>query len=124
MIIRRIDDITPVEWGSGTSHRFLTARDGMGYTVTETIVRAGTKSPLEYRNHLEACYCIEGSGSVIEADGTEHAIVPGTLYALDRHDPHWLVGAPHEDMRLVCVFTPALNGDEAHNFDQRDFSNY
>ena len=124
MIVRNIEDVVPVEWGNGISRRFLTASDGMGYTVTDTVVRAGTKSPLEYRNHLEACYCIAGSGSVIDADGNEYPIVPGTIYALDKHDPHWLLASPHEDLRLVCVFTPALQGDEAHNFDAREFSNY
>ena len=80
----------------------------MGYTVTDTIVNAGTKSLIEYKNHLEACYCIEGSGSVIEMDGTEHEIEPGTIYALDKHDPHYLLGGENEDLRLVCMFTPAL----------------
>ena len=77
MIIRKLDEVKTVEWGNGLSRRFLLEADGMGYTVTDTIVRAGTKSRLEYKNHLEACYCIEGKGSVIELDGTEHEIVPG-----------------------------------------------
>jgi L-ectoine synthase len=86
----------------------------MGYTVTDTIVRKGTTSRLEYKNHLEACYCIEGKGSVVEMDGTEHEIVPGTIYALDKHDMHDLKASDDEDLRLVCMFTPALTGDEAH----------
>jgi L-ectoine synthase len=48
-------------------------------------------------------------------DGTEHEIVPGTLYALDQHDCHDLVADDAEDLRLVCMFTPALTGDEAHH---------
>jgi L-ectoine synthase len=123
MIIRKLSDVEPVEWGNGVSRRFLTAKDGMGYTVTDTIVRAGTSSPLEYKNHLEACYCIAGSGSVIDSEGNEYPIVPGTLYALDKHDPHFLVASPIEDLRLVCMFTPALEGDEAHDFSQ-EFSVY
>jgi L-ectoine synthase len=124
MIIRKLADVEPIEWGNGLSRRFLTAKDGMGYTVTDTTVRAGTKSPLEYKNHLEACICISGSGSVIDADGTEHPIVPGTLYALDKHDPHFLCASPVEDLRLICVFTPALEGHEAHDFTQTEFSVY
>ncbi|MDQ1614418.1 MAG: L-ectoine synthase [Actinomycetota bacterium] len=114
MLIRKLQDVKTVEWGNGLSRRFLLQSDGMGYTVTDTIVRAGTKSRLEYKNHLEACYCIEGSGSVIELDGTEHPIEVGTMYALDKHDAHDLVASDHEDLRLVCMFTPALTGDEAH----------
>jgi L-ectoine synthase len=124
MIVRNIDEVKTVEWGNGLSRRFLLAADGVGYTVTDTLVRAGTKSRLEYRNHLEACYCIEGSGEVIEMDGTAHPLTPGTLYALDQHDAHFLVASPHEDMRLVCVFTPALLGDEAHSLDEYNSSAY
>ncbi len=124
MIIRSLADVKSVEWGNGLSRRFLLAADNLGYTVTDTIVRAGTKSRLEYRNHLEACYCIEGSGEVIDLDGTSHRIVPGTLYALNEHDPHFLVASDHEDLRLVCVFSPALRGDEVHRLDEAEFSEY
>src|SRR5438105_344188 len=93
MIIRKLDEAKTVEWGNGLSRRFLLEADGMGYTVTDTIVRKGTKSRLEYKDHLEACYCIEGKGLVIEMDGTEHEIVPGTIYALDKHDMHDLVAS-------------------------------
>src|SRR5688500_5883798 len=116
MLIRKLDEVKTVDWGNGVSRRFLLEADGMGYTVTDTIVNKGTTSRLEYQNHLEACYCIEGSGKVIELDGTEHEIVPGTIYALDKHDAHDLVASDDEDLRLVCMFTPALVGDEAHKF--------
>lgn len=124
MIIRKIDDVPAVDWGNGLSRRFLVNSDNMGYTVTDTIVRAGTKSRLEYRNHLEACYCIEGRGEVIDLDGVAHPIEPGTLYALDHNDAHFLVAAPDTDLRLVCVFSPALRGDERHSLDSGEFSHY
>ncbi|MHB8694397.1 MAG: ectoine synthase [Solirubrobacteraceae bacterium] len=114
MLIRKLDEVKTVEWGNGLSRRFLLESDGMGYTVTDTIINAGTTSRLEYKNHLEACYCIEGSGAVVEMDGTRHEIVPGTIYALNNHDMHDLIANPEGDMRLVCMFTPALTGDEAH----------
>jgi len=124
MIVRALPDVKTVDWGNGLSRRFLLESDGLGYTVTDTIVRAGTRSPLKYRRHLEACYCIEGSGEVVDANGTRHAVVPGTLYALDEHDPHYLCAADDEDLRLVCVFSPALQGDERHSLDAEDFSHY
>jgi L-ectoine synthase len=114
MIIRDLENVKTVEWGSGLSRRFLLEADGMGYTLTDTTVRKGTKTLIEYANHLEACYCIEGRGKVIEMDGTEHEIFAGRMYALDHHDTHWLLGGEEEDLRLVCMFTPALVGDEAH----------
>jgi L-ectoine synthase len=118
MIVRKLDEVKTVEWGNGLSRRFLLEADGLGYTVTDTIVWKGTKSRLEYKNHLESCYCIEGRGLVVEMDGTEHHITPGTIYSLNEHDCHDLLASADEDLRLVCVFTPALEGDEAHRLTQ------
>ena len=124
MIVRGIEEAKTVEWGNGLSRRFLTAADGMGYTLTDTIVNAGTKSRLEYRNHLEACYCVEGEGEVVDMDGNSYPITPGVMYALDEHDPHFLIAAPHCDLRLICMFTPALRGDEVHSLDEAHSSAY
>ena len=123
MIVRTLDEIRgtarDVLWGNGQSRRFLLERDGMGFTLTETVVEAGTESLMQYRNHLEACYCIQGEGEVV-ADGKVHPIRPGTMYAPDRHDEHRL--RAKTTMRLVCVFLPALNGQEAHNLGEADRS--
>jgi L-ectoine synthase len=124
MIVRGIEEAKTVEWGNGLSRRFLTAADGMGYTLTDTIVNAGTKSRLEYRNHLEACYCVEGEGEVVDMAGNSYPITPGVMYALDDHDPHFLIAAPHCDLRLICMFTPALRGDEVHSLDEAHSSAY
>jgi L-ectoine synthase len=124
MIVRGIEEAKTVEWGNGVSRRFLTTSDGMGYTLTDTIVNAGTKSRLEYRNHLEACYCVEGEGEVVDMDGNSYPITPGVMYALDEHDPHFLIAAPHCDLRLICMFTPALRGDEVHSLDEAHSSAY
>jgi L-ectoine synthase len=124
MIVRSLHEATAVNWGNGVSRRFLLARDGMGYTVTDTIVTAGTKSKLQYTKHLEACYCIDGEGEVIDLAGNSFPLVPGTLYALDKHDPHFLIAGPEVDLRLVCVFSPALRGHERHSLDSAEFSNY
>lgn len=124
MIVRGIEEAKTVEWGNGLSRRFLTASDGMGYTLTDTIVNAGTKSRLEYRNHLEACYCVEGEGEVVDMAGNSYPITPGVMYALDEHDPHFLIAAPHCDLRLICMFTPALRGDEVHALDEAHSSAY
>lgn len=113
-----------IEWGNGLSRRFLLEADGLGYTVTDTIVRAGTSSRMEYKNHLETCYCIAGRGEVIGASGEAHVIEPGTMYALDKNEPHCLIAAPDADLRLVCVFSPALKGEEHHNLDSDQFSHY
>ena len=124
MIIRDISEVEDVDWGNGVSRRFLTVRDDMGYTLTDTIVNADTRSPIQYKNHFEACYCISGSGIVIDTEGNKYPIKPGTMYALDKKEPHYLIASPHEDMRLICVFSPALAGDERHDFSNLEFSDY
>jgi len=128
MIIRTKSDVENnefyVHWGNGTSYRFLTESDGMGYTLTETFVNPESCSVLEYQNHLEACYCIEGDGKVVdEKTGEEHIISAGTIYALDKHDKHQLIGGKN-GMRLVCMFTPALNGRETHKLNADGSSSY
>jgi L-ectoine synthase len=124
MLLRTISDAKTVEWGNGLSRRLLVAADGLGYSVTDTIVRPGTRSRLQYSNHLESCYCIAGSGWVVDRDGRRHRLIPGTLYALDDHDPHCLVASDDEELRLVCVFSPALRGDEVHNLGTDGYSSY
>ncbi|MFB7667616.1 ectoine synthase [Kitasatospora sp. NPDC056138] len=124
MFVRSLDDVAPVEWGNGLSYRLLTKSDGMGFAVADTLVRKGTSSALQYRDHLEACYCIAGSGEVVEKDGTRHKIVKGTIYALDKHDPHYLVASADEDLHLVSIFNPPINGDEKHTLSEDGFSQY
>jgi L-ectoine synthase len=124
MLIRSYDEVPAVEWGNGTSHRLLTETDGMGFTVCETLVRRGTTSALQYRRHLEACYCIEGAGEVVTASGERYKITEGTLYALDQHDPHYLIASEDEDLRLISIFNPPLRGDEKHTLSSDGFSQY
>nr|WP_042188723.1 ectoine synthase [Kibdelosporangium sp. MJ126-NF4]CEL18415.1 L-ectoine synthase [Kibdelosporangium sp. MJ126-NF4]CTQ97898.1 L-ectoine synthase (EC 4.2.1.-) [Kibdelosporangium sp. MJ126-NF4] len=124
MFIRTRETVKMVNWGNGDSYRLLVGADGMGFTVCHTVVRAGTSSKLQYRRHLEACYCISGKGEVVSSDGVTHAIEPGVLYALDRHDAHTLTAAPSEDLHLISVFNPPLTGDEKHSLCQDGYSCY
>lgn len=127
MIVRSLTEISgterEVDWGNGKSRRFLVARDNMDFSLTDTVVNAGSRSLLQYRNHMEACYCITGSGEIEDAStGERFPIRPGTMYALDKHDAHYLIAK--EDMRLVCVFSPPLNGDESHKLGLGQSSSY
>lgn len=99
------------------SLRLLTKRDGAGYSVHETRVFEGAELKLHYKHHIEANYCFEGEGEVVNlADGTVHPIRPGTIYTLDKHDQH-ILRATKGDLRLVCVFNPPLSGKETHDAD-------
>ncbi|MEP0857579.1 ectoine synthase [Trichocoleus sp. DQ-U1] len=125
MIIRTLNEIInterDIEWGNGQSRRFLLARDGMKFSLTDTLIEANTESLLEYRNHMEACYCVEGEGEV-EVDGKIYPIQPGTMYALDKNDKHYL--RAKTTLRLICVFTPSLQGHESHQLSNSKSSCY
>ena len=123
MIVKDRDDLigTPRDAaGPGwTSFRLLVRSDSVGFSMTETQVLPGAVLRLEYKNHIEACYCIGGSGKVIEVStGVSHDIAPGILYAPNAHDQHEVhVPSDGDPLRLVCVFSPALEGTEVHGAD-------
>ncbi len=97
------------------SRRLLLAGDGVGYSLHDTVVKQGSEQRLQYKNHIESNYCIEGEGEVEDvASGQVHAIGPGSLYVLDKHDAH-IVRATKGDLRFICIFTPALTGHERHD---------
>jgi len=126
MIVRTLSEIAGTErdvnWGNGQSRRFLLEADGLGFAFTETLILAGTDIFIQYKNHLEACYCIEGAGEIKDEGGNTHRISPGTLYALDKNDPHYL--RAWTDMRLISVFNPPIKGDEKHNLAGDETSSY
>lgn len=125
MFIRKRNEVAGIQWGNGTSHRMLTEKDGMGFTVAHTVVNAGSESRLQYQRHLEACYCISGRGSVISADSSEHYVIePGSIYVLDKHDPHILKADADQDLHLISVFNPPLTGEEQHHLSEDGFSQY
>lgn len=118
MIVRRLQDIKgtaqDVVTPNWASRRLLLARDGMGFSLHETTVFAGTETYIWYRHHLEAVFCVQGEGEIEDlATGALHRIEPGVMYALDRHDRHKL--RARSEMRLVCVFNPPLTGREVHD---------
>jgi len=98
------------------SMRLLHAEDAMGVTLADGVLEAGFEMELWQKNHLEACYFIEGEGTVEELDsGTVHNIRPGTLYAMNNHDRHRIKITKRA--RVICTFSPALTGDEVHDED-------
>ncbi len=108
-----------VAWGHGRSRRFLLKKDAMGFTLTDTLIEKGVNIVLQYRNHLEACYILEGEGLLTnEETGEKYAIAPGLLYALDKHERHRVEA--YSNLRAICVFSPALEGNEKHSHKDKD----
>ncbi|WP_221564108.1 ectoine synthase [Alkalihalobacillus sp. TS-13] len=103
-----------IEGGNWVSRRLILKDDNMGYSVHDTVIKAGTETHIWYQNHLESVYCIEGEGEVVTLkDNKVWPIEKDTLYALDENDEHLL--RAKTDMRMVCVFNPPITGKEIHD---------
>ncbi len=118
MIIRDIAQLAGTERdvnGDGwRSRRLLRRDDGVNFSLHLTEIDAGVELELEYANHYEANYCISGEGEVVDvASGETHDLRPGSMYTLDQHDRHVL--RTRTSMTLMCVFWPALVGNESHD---------
>ena len=118
MIVRRLEDLlnteNDVRGDTWTSRRLLLRKDNVGFSLHDTIMKAGTETTMWYKNHIEAVYCIEGEGQLESLeDGQVYALRPGTLYVLNKHDKH--IVRPKTDVRMVCVFNPPVTGRETHD---------
>lgn len=119
MIVKQLNDITgtshDIDTPTWNSRRLLLKKDGMGFSMHDTVIKEGTETLIWYRNHVEAVYCIEGEGEIEVIGGETYAITPGMLYALDGHEKHLL--RARSQLRMVCVFNPPLTGAEVHDQD-------
>ena len=118
MIVRTLQSLigtgADVHGETWNSRRLLLKRDGMGFSLHDTLIHAGTETHMQYVHHLEAVYCVEGKGTIEDlGTGLTHHIEPGTVYALDQHDKHIL--RAEQTLRLVCVFNPPVTGLEKHD---------
>jgi L-ectoine synthase len=120
MKVRSLSDLEgtdrDVQAATWKSRRFILADDGVGFSFNDTILYAGTETHMHYKHHVESVYCIEGRAELTDVrTGEVHEITAGTMYLLDEHDEHVLKVI--EDVRMMCVFTPALTGQEVHDDD-------
>ncbi|MEU9410975.1 ectoine synthase [Streptomyces sp. NPDC048281] len=120
MIVRTLDEVTGTERdviadsGSWRSRRIILAKEGVGFSVHHTIMYAGTETTMWYANHIEAVYCLLGTGVLTDEEtGQTYQIEPKTLYLLDGHERHTM--RPTTDLHLMCVFNPPVTGREVHD---------
>jgi L-ectoine synthase len=120
MIVRQLNDIIGSDrdvqdpHGKWASRRLLLKGDGMGFSMHDTLIHAGTESLFWYKNHLEGVYCVSGEGEIENlATGEIHPISDGTFYGLNLHDKHLL--RARTQLRLICTFNPPLHGAEVHD---------
>lgn len=120
MIVKHLDDVVgtdaDVDTEGWNSRRLIYQNAGVGYSVNDTIIKAGHEMEFQYLNHFETVYCIEGEGQITDlATAVTHDIRPGTIYVLNEHDRHVLRANKGTHMRMVCVFNPPLTGREVHD---------
>ncbi len=118
MIVRNVGDLDDTDRDIKTpnwrSKRIVLAKEGVGFSVHETTLYAGTINDFWYANHIEAVFVVEGEGELLDkGTGEIHQLRPGSLSLLDNHDHHQL--RPKTDMRTVCVFNPPVTGREVHD---------
>ncbi|MBB3113426.1 L-ectoine synthase [Paenibacillus phyllosphaerae] len=117
MIVKHLNDVVDtkddIDTETWNARRLLLKKDGMGFSLHDTLIKAGTETLIWYKNHVEAVYCIEGEGEIEVVGGQTYPIRSGTLYALDGHEKHLLRAT--SQLRMVCVFNPPLTGSEVHD---------
>ena len=118
MIVRTLAEITDTERDVITpnwrSKRIVLAGDRVGFSLHETVLRAGTVNDFWYANHIEAVFVVDGEGELYDKDNdVTYQLVPGSIYVLNGHERHQL--RPRTEMRTVCVFNPPVTGREVHD---------
>ena len=122
MFVRTLADVEAagrlkVQWNATVrSARFLTAADGMGFSLHDNRVSPGEVISVWYKHHWEANYIISGRVRIVDLDhGGEWMLGPGDCYQVGPNDHHTFeaLGDEHH-LSILC---PALRGDERHDAD-------
>ncbi|MEU3648841.1 ectoine synthase [Lentzea sp. NPDC034063] len=118
MIVRTLSDLDGTDRDVVTpkwrSKRIILAGDRVGFSLHETVLKAGSTNDFWYANHVEAVLCVEGEGELTDKEtGETHQLRPGTLYLLDGNERHQV--RPRTDIRAICVFNPPVTGREVHD---------
>jgi L-ectoine synthase len=96
------------------SFRLLVRDDGVGFSIVDFTMEPGRSVTLQYKNHIETNYIVEGEGLLEDLEtGNRYEIRPGIMFTLDRHDRHRVTCTKR--IRIVVVFVPALVGTETHD---------
>lgn len=103
-----------VNFTGGHSLRMAIASDGLGFSVNKTIIPKGGPHNWHYKHHLEACYCIEGTGLITDLNTKEKMFIDkDTIYILNNHEN--MTFEAFTDVVLISVFNPPLKGNETHD---------
>ena len=122
MFVKRLDDLRAAGaekvlcGGKARTVRFLTAADGMGFTLSDVRIAPGMDQMLWYKNHWEANYVVSGRGTLEETKmGKSSPLEAGVIYSVGPKDLHRIVAL--DDIHIISIFNPPLSGNEAHDAD-------
>jgi len=118
LIVRTLSEITDTERDIQTpnwrSKRIVLANDGIGFSVHETILKAGSVNDFWYANHVEAVFITKGEAELYDKDNDKtYQLEPGSIYVLNGNEKHQL--RPKTDLHTVCGFNPPVTGREVHD---------
>ena len=122
MFLRTLEDVNGTDRyrvlldGALHSARYLTAADGMGFSLHVNRSKPCPPMTLWYKNHWEANYIISGVINIIDLT-TQHTwkIGPGDLYQVGPNDRHHFEVV--EEEHHLSIFCPSLTGNETHDAD-------
>ena len=118
MIVRTLTEITDtdrdIETPNWRSKRIVLANDRVGFSLHETVLKAGSVNDFWYANHVEAVFITEGEGELYDKDNdVTYQLAPGSMYLLNGNERHQL--RPKTQITAVCVFNPPVTGREVHD---------
>lgn len=100
--------------GQSRSIRMLTRADDVGFGLSDVHFPAGARARFWYKHHWEANHVLSGTGAVADlGSGESWKLEPGMGYVVGPGDRHEM--RADSDLHLLCVFSPALRGDEQHD---------
>ena len=122
MFLRTLEDVNGTDRyrvlldGALHSARYLTAADGMGFSLHVNRSKPCPPMTLWYKNHWEANYIISGVINITDLT-TQHTwkIGPGDLYQVGPNDRHHFEVV--EEEHHLSIFCPSLTGNETHDAD-------
>jgi quercetin dioxygenase-like cupin family protein len=108
-----VRDLAAVEKGTATAGRqFVLGPECASATQFIGLIPPG-RAPDHYHEYDEVIYVLEGEG-VLEIDGEQAPLGPGTCVHLPRRLVHCLANTGDSEMRVLGVFRPAGSPAEAY----------
>ncbi len=124
MLVRTLEEmeggnrLISINQGRSSALRMINRSDGIGLSLSEARGAPGGNATLWYKNHWEANYVRQGTGTLENlTTGQVWQLQPGMLYCVGPTDRHRLENTGGEGFRIISVFNPPLEGGESHDAD-------